>query len=104
MIAVANGFPPVPCLPIAEIALIVERLPCNETGLERVFSWLKLISGDHRRSIQADLIDALLVITCYGVSHLARSSRILDNIDRDFKAAGDGHVPHDERGGHPPPR
>jgi hypothetical protein len=74
----ANGIPAVPYLPVAEIALIVARLPCSEAGVESALSSLGLVFGDHRRSIQDDLIEALLVVRLPGIPNVPRSSQVLD--------------------------
>jgi hypothetical protein len=37
-------------------------LPCSEASVERVFSHLKIIVGDHRHSLRDDILEALLTI------------------------------------------
>jgi hypothetical protein len=87
----------------AEIALIVARLPCSEAGVERAFSRLELVFGDHRRSIQDDLIEPLLLVRLHGISNVPGSSQVLDSLGRDLSTRGDGDQPHDESGAGPPP-
>jgi hypothetical protein len=69
MITDTRGLRHVPYRPVADIALIASRLPCSEVGVERAFSRFELIFGDHRRSIQDDLVEALLIIKLHRVPH-----------------------------------
>jgi hypothetical protein len=50
------------CFPLAQMAMILIRLPCSEVSVERAFAHLCLILGKHRQSIGDDLLDAILVI------------------------------------------
>jgi hypothetical protein len=43
-------------------------LPCSEAAVERAFSHLRIICGDHRHSLKPDLLDALLVNRLHGDS------------------------------------
>jgi hypothetical protein len=65
-------------------------MSCSEAGVEKAFSRIGLIFGDHRNPIQDDLIEALLVIRLDNVSTVPRSSSILDNVGLDFSARGGG--------------
>jgi hypothetical protein len=81
----ANGLPAARYLPIAEVALMVARLPCTEADVERVLSSLYLVLGGRRGSVQDALIEALLLIRLHDIPN---------------DPPGDGDAPHDEcRGG-----
>jgi hypothetical protein len=80
MIPDAKGRLCIPYPPIAEIIQIDARLPCSEAGVERAFSRLGLIFGDHRRSIRDDLAEALLIIRLHGIPNGQGASDSLDKI------------------------
>jgi hypothetical protein len=98
----ANGLPAVPYLPVAEIELIVARLPCHEDGVEKAFSRLGLVFGDHRRSIHDNLIEALFVVRLHDIPNVPRSSQVLDSVGRDLSTWSNSDPPYDERGCGPP--
>jgi hypothetical protein len=66
--------------PVACIALIISRLPCIEAGVERAFSSLGFIYGDHQRSIHDDLVEALLIIKLHRVPDCPASSSVLETV------------------------
>jgi hypothetical protein len=97
MIPGANGRLCVPYHPVAEMARIVSRLSWSEAGVERAFSCLGLIFGDHRWSIQDDLSDALLMIKPHGIPNAAASSGLLDMVLREPAGDDASHWTGDER-------
>jgi hypothetical protein len=68
--------------------LLLRTFPCSEAGVEIAFSKLGLVFGDHRRSIQDNLIETLLMVRLPGIPNVPRSSQVLDNIDRILSARG----------------
>jgi hypothetical protein len=50
--------------------MIVAKLPCSEAGVEMAFSRLRLVFRYHRRSIQDDLIEALLLIRLHSIPNV----------------------------------
>jgi hypothetical protein len=57
----------IPFLPIAEMALILLRMPCSEAEVERVFAQLRRLFGDHARHSRGDLVEARLTIMMNGL-------------------------------------
>jgi hypothetical protein len=47
---------------LAEMALVMIRLPCSEAAVARVFSHLRFVLGTRRQSMGEDLLDAILVV------------------------------------------
>jgi hypothetical protein len=80
MIPDTSGLCHVPYRLVADIALIASRRPCSEAGVERAFSRLLSIFGDHRRSIQDDLVKDLLTIKLHRVPNCPASSRVLESV------------------------
>jgi hypothetical protein len=52
----------IPFAPVAEMALILLRMPCSESEVERVFSHLRRLFGDHARHTRDDRVEARLTI------------------------------------------
>jgi hypothetical protein len=97
------SFPQFLGFPSPRSRLILARLSCSETGIERALSRLGLVFDEQRHSIQDDLIEALLVVRLHGIPNVPRSSQAVDSVGRDLSTWGDGDLPHDERGGGLPP-
>jgi hypothetical protein len=49
-------------VPATEMALILLRMPCSESEVERVFSRLPCLFGGHARHMRDDLVEARLRI------------------------------------------
>jgi hypothetical protein len=81
----------------------VARLPHSEAGVERVFSHLGSIIGNHRRSIQDDLSKALLVIKLHDIPNAAGLSCILDRVHSDPAGDHPSQWTGDEHHRAPPP-
>jgi hypothetical protein len=52
----------IPFAPLAEMALILLRMPCRESEVERVFSHLRCLFGNHDRHTWDDLVEARLTV------------------------------------------
>jgi hypothetical protein len=98
MIADGSGLRHVPYRPVADIALIACRLPYSEAGVERAFSRLGLIFGDHLRSIQDDLVEALLIIKLHRIPTCPASSSVLESVRGDLRPDSVDHPAGDADG------
>jgi hypothetical protein len=103
MILDISGLRHVPYRPVAEIALIGARLPCSNAGVERAFSRLGLIFGDHRRLIHDDLVVALSIVKLHRFPNCPASSSVLENVREGLEPDSVDRSTGDADGARPPP-
>jgi hypothetical protein len=66
---------------LAQMALILIRLPCSEAAVERVFSHLRLVLGTRRQSMGEDLLDAILVVRWHETSTIQALNDRLESVE-----------------------
>jgi hypothetical protein len=103
MILDSSGLRHVPYHPVANITLIASRLPCDEDRVERAFSRLGFIFGDHRRSIQDELVAALLIIKLHRAPNCPASSSVLERVCTPLRPDSVNHPADDADGSRSPP-
>jgi hypothetical protein len=74
---------------IATMALILMRMPCSEAEVERVFSRMRVIFGDHRRRIRRDLLESRLILQMNGSMMTSDRLSALESLEREDDANPD---------------
>jgi hypothetical protein len=85
---------------IAEMALILMRMPCSEAEVERVFSRMRDIVGKRSLRIKRDLLESRLVLQMNGPTMTPDQLSALDDLEgRDDAGPGEGEMTPPVAGG-----
>jgi hypothetical protein len=81
----------IPFLSIAEMALILLRMRCSEAEVERGFTLLRPLFGDHARHSRGDLVESRLTIMMNNLDVTPDFMRSLSQMEQEVLGAPPRH-------------